>query len=60
MVEAAWMNRGLAPPAAEAYDRIPDPIGRPRAAHRQAAALIRAAVLRIVDVIAPPVTVARR
>jgi len=58
LVEAAWMNRGLTPPAAPADDLVPDPIGRPREAHHEAAALILAAVRRIVDVIAPPPTVA--
>jgi protein-tyrosine phosphatase len=57
VVEAAWTNRGLMPPAAQADDRIPDPIGLPQAAHHHAATLIHAAVQRIVDVIAPPLTV---
>jgi protein-tyrosine phosphatase len=58
LVEAAWMNRGLTPPADPLDDLVPDPIGRPREAHHEAAALILAAVRRIVDVIAPSPAVA--
>jgi hypothetical protein len=58
LVEAAWMNRGLTPPADPLDDLVPDPIGHPREAHHEAAALILAAVRRIVDVVAPPLTVA--
>lgn len=58
LVEAAWMNRGLTPPVDPVDDLVPDPIGRPREAHQEAAALIVTAVRRIVDVIAPPLTAA--
>jgi protein-tyrosine phosphatase len=60
VVEAAWMQRGLLPPSASTDDRIPDPIGRPPADHQLAVTLIHSAVQRIIDVIAPPLTVARR
>ena len=38
LVEAAWMHRGLPPPADPLDDLVPDPIGRPREAHHVAGA----------------------
>jgi protein-tyrosine phosphatase len=53
LVEQVRRRRGVAPPSLPEADRIPDPIGRPQEAHHEAAVLIREAVQRIVDLIAP-------
>ncbi len=60
LVELARMHRGLVP-ADPADDDIPDPIGQSRDAHHQATRLTHAAVVAIVDAVAPrrPVTVLR-
>ncbi|MGQ0576498.1 MAG: arsenate-mycothiol transferase ArsC [Pseudonocardia sp.] len=54
LVDLVRHGRGLAPPAPPEADRVPDPMGRPAAAHLEAAALLTGAVRVIVDVIAPP------
>jgi protein-tyrosine phosphatase len=54
LVQQVRKRRGLSPPSLPDADRIPDPMGRPAQAHREAAELIQDAVTRIVDVIAPP------
>lgn len=54
MVEQAGLRRGLLPPGDPDDDVVPDPMGQDQDAHHRAAALIRAAVEAIVDVIAPP------
>lgn len=56
LVAQARQRRGMAPPRTPDADRIPDPMGRPKWAHHEAAVLIRDAVQTIVDVIAPPGT----
>lgn len=48
-------RRGVSPPSLDA-DGIPDPMGHPPDAHREAAVLIQDAVARVVDVIAPPLS----
>jgi protein-tyrosine phosphatase len=53
LVAQARARRGLVPAPPDA-DRVPDPMGGPPQAHREAAALITEAVSTIVDVIAPP------
>jgi protein-tyrosine phosphatase len=53
LVEQVRMRRGASPLSSDA-DSIPDPMGHPPEAHREAAVLIQDAVARIVDVIAPP------
>lgn len=55
LVEQARGRRGLVPVAVPEHDDVPDPVGHPRGAHQEAAALIRSAVQVIVDVLAPPV-----
>jgi protein-tyrosine phosphatase len=52
LVEIVRRHRGLVPPPPDGDD-VPDPMGLPAEAHRVAAALIRDAVERIVDVLAP-------
>ena len=56
LVEQVRGLRGVSPPRLPDADRIPDPIGRPAEAHREAAALIADAVERIVEAIAPPLS----
>ena len=60
LIDEVRLARGLAPPAEPDGDRVPDPMGKSPAAHRQAAELIEDAVQAIVDVIAPPLRVVRR
>jgi protein-tyrosine phosphatase len=55
LVEQVRKRRGVSPPSLDT-DGIPDPMGRPPEAHREAAVLIQDAVARIVDVIAPPLS----
>jgi protein-tyrosine phosphatase len=50
LVDLAQLQRGLVPPDPDGDD-IPDPMGRPRAAHHHAAQLAHAAVTAVVDVI---------
>jgi protein-tyrosine phosphatase len=50
LVERVQLHRGLVPPDPEGDD-VPDPMGRPRSAHHQAAQLTHAALARVVDVI---------
>ncbi len=52
LVELARMHRGLVP-ADPAGDDVPDPIGQPRDAHHHATRLTHAAVVAIVDAVAP-------
>jgi protein-tyrosine phosphatase len=59
LIDEVRLARGLAPPAGPDGDRVPDPMGQSPAAHRHAAELIEDAVQAIVDVIAPPMRVAR-
>lgn len=47
-------RRGMTAPAPPGSETIPDPIGRGASAHRASAALVRAAVTAMVEVIAPP------
>ncbi|TQM14799.1 hypothetical protein [Pseudonocardia kunmingensis] len=54
LVEQVRTRRGVSPPSLPEADRIPDPMGGPPQAHHEAAVLIREAVTRIVDMIAPP------
>lgn len=53
LVDLARVQRGLVPPDSDGAD-IPDPMGRPRTAHRHAAQLTHAAVADIVAVVAAP------
>lgn len=53
LVELARLRRGLVPPAADGDD-VPDPMGRPRAAHAAAARLTHAALTTVVEAVAPP------
>lgn len=53
LVELARLQRGLVPPDPDG-DGIPDPMGRPRAAHHRAAELAHSAVASLVDVIGLP------
>ena len=55
LVEQVRKRRGVSPPSLDT-DGIPDPMGHPPEAHREAAVLIQDAVARIVDVIAPPLS----
>ncbi len=50
LVDLARLQRGLVPPDPDGDD-IPDPMGRPRAAHHHAAQLAHAAVAAVVDVV---------
>lgn len=50
LVELVRLQRGLVP-SSPSGDDVPDPMGRPRAAHRDAAQLTHAAVASIVDVL---------
>jgi protein-tyrosine phosphatase len=50
LVDLARLQRGLVPPDPMGDD-IPDPMGRPPAAHHRAARLIHTAVADVVDVI---------
>jgi protein-tyrosine phosphatase len=59
VVEEARARRGLLPPVTADHDRIPDPIVGDADAHRRSSTLIRTAVLRIVDAIAPESVAAR-
>ena len=52
LVELARLQRGLLPPDPDG-DEVPDPMGRPRAAHHQAAQLTSAAVAAVVDIVHP-------
>ncbi len=52
LVELARMRRGLVPPDPDG-DEIPDPIGRARDAHHHATRLTHAAIVAIVDAVAP-------
>jgi len=54
LVDHVRHRRGMEPPASPEAELIPDPMGRPRAAHHEAAVLIRDAVEVIVQAIAPP------
>ena len=56
LVEAAQARRGTIPPA---DDSVPDPMGGPEQAHREAVRLIWQAVHGIVDALAPRVGVRR-
>jgi protein-tyrosine phosphatase len=56
LVEAARARRGTIPPA---DDTVPDPMGGPEQAHREAVRLIWQAVHGIVDALAPRVGVRR-
>ncbi|MDN5851260.1 MAG: protein-tyrosine-phosphatase [Actinomycetia bacterium] len=58
LVEHARHRRGMVPPVGPDADRIPDPIGWPRQAHRNTAMLIHQAVIIVVTAIAPPSSVA--
>jgi protein-tyrosine phosphatase len=53
LVEHARSRRGMLPPVDPGADRIPDPIGLPDKAHRDAARLIDQAVTIVVTSIAP-------
>lgn len=53
LVDLARLQRGLVPVEPDSDD-IPDPMGRSRSAHRQAAQLTHAAVAAVVDVIRAP------
>jgi protein-tyrosine phosphatase len=59
LVEQVRRRRGAPPPSLPDADRIPDSIGRPQETHHEAAVLIREAVERIIDMIAPPVSTRR-
>ena len=59
LIDEVRLVRGLAPPAEPDGDRVPDPMGRSPDAHRHAAELIEDAMQSILDVIAPPLRVAR-
>jgi protein-tyrosine phosphatase len=50
LVDLARLQRGLVPPDPDGDD-IPDPMGRPRAAHHHAAQLTHVAVAAVVDVV---------
>ncbi len=53
LVEQARLRRGLVRPDDPDDDRIPDPMGRSKQAHHDAAVLVKAAVETVVEVIAP-------
>ena len=53
LVDLARVQRGLVPAEPDA-DEVPDPMGRPRAAHHRAAELIHAATAAVVDVVGRP------
>jgi protein-tyrosine phosphatase len=53
LVEHARLRRGLVPPDPHGED-VPDPIGRSRDAHHLAATMTHAALVTVLEVLAPP------